>query len=407
VEGKMNSKGQNFYRTLMIIFITAIITLILSTVLFYNIVKNNPELKLSVNESNKIENVGEAIKSINKILEHYYLGDFPDEKTMVDGAVKGYVDSLNDEYTEYMTATDWQEYKENQLGNYIGFGVYLKSVDNGQQIVAIIKNSPAEKAELEVDDILIKVDDIVCTKDNGTEVTDYIKNEEVGKTINVDILRKGETISKQIKTEMVRIAQIESKMLEENVGYLQIVTFDMGCADDFKEKCNDLLKNGAKALIIDLRNNTGGVLSETISICELFLDKDDIILITRDKNNSKKIYKDKNKREIDVPIVLLTNNLSASASEVMAAALKDNNRTTIIGTKTYGKGVLQDVLSLSNGASLKITTHEFLRPNEEKIHKIGIEPDIELDIPVEYSNIIYVPEGEDNQLQKAIEVLQQ
>ena len=157
--------------------------------------------------------------------------------------------------------------------------------------------------------------------------------------------------------------------------------------------------------MLDLRNNTGGVLEEAINIANLLLDKDSKIIITHDKENGEKVYNAKKAKEFNMPIVVLTNEYSASASEVLVAALKDNNRAKIVGTKTFGKGILQEVLTLSNEAALKITTNEFLTPNGNKIHKVGIEPDVEVKLPEKYTNIMYVPEGEDNQLDKAIELL--
>lgn len=398
-------KNQNIYKIIMIILITAIISLLLSTVFIYNYVKGNPGTKYVFVGTEKNMNLQKSIAAIRDIIDEYYLGDIPDDNAMIEGAIKGYVEALNDEYTEYMTSSEWQEYQEDALGNYTGLGVLLTGVENGQEIVGIIKNSPAQKYGLEVGDIIVKVDEIQCNKDNGSEITDYIKNGRIGTKFKVEILRGEEKISKDITRELVRTIQVQNKMLENNIGYIKLSTFDQQCADDFKNNCNELISNGAKGIIIDLRNNTGGVLTEALSIAEMFLDKDAKMLITHNKENGETIYKSKTNKEVDLPVVIIVNEYSASASEVLVAALKDNNRATILGTKTYGKGILQDVLSLSNGAALKITTQEFLRPNGGKIHEVGIEPDITLDIPSEYTNIVYVPEGEDNQLQKAIEIL--
>lgn len=401
------NKNENVYKVIMIVLITAIVSILISTVFVYNYTKGTTGTKYVFLGTENNTDLDKSISSIRKIIDEYYLGEVPSENDMVEGAIKGYVEALGDEYTEYMSAPDWTEYKEEVLGNYIGLGVYLKSVDAGQQIVAIIKNSPAQKAELEVGDIITKIDDIVVTKDNGDEATDYIKNGKEGTTFKLEALRGEETITREIKREAVRILQISNQMLENNVGYMYISTFNIGVASDFKENYQELANNGAKALILDLRNNTGGVFTEALSIAEMFLDKNATMLISYDKKNGETVYKSKTDKEIDLPVVVLTNHYSASASEVLVAALKDNNRATILGTKTYGKGILQDVLSLSNGASLKITTQEFIRPNGQKIHEVGIEPDIVLDIPSQYSNIAYVPTEEDNQLQRAKELLKQ
>ena len=399
------NKKQNNYKFVMVVLITAILSILISTVIVYNCTKGNLGTKYVFVGNKNETDYDRAIASIREIIDDYYLGDLPEENDLVEGAIKGYVEALDDEYTEYMTADDWSEYKEEALGNYIGIGVVLRTMDKGQEIYQVIKNSPAQKAELEVGDIITKVDDIIATKENMEEVTNYIKSKKEGTKFKVELLRGEETISKEVESETVRILQIDSEMLDDNIGYMYIATFDMGVAEDFKANYKELKEAGVKSLIIDLRNNTGGVFDEAMSIAEMFLDKDVTMLICHDKKNGETVYKSKTDKEIDLPVVILTNEYSASASEVLVAALKDNKRATILGTKTYGKGVLQSVLSLSNGGSLKITTQEFFRPNGEKINKVGIEPDIVLDIPSQYSNILYVPDEQDNQLQKAEEIL--
>lgn len=399
------NKKQNIYTIIMIILITAIVSLLLSTVFVYNYVTNNSGTKYVFVGTEKNMNLQKSVSAIRDIIDEYYLGDVPNDNDMIEGAVKGYVAALDDEYTEYMTSEEWKEYQTDALGNYTGLGVVLTGDDMGQKITNIVKNSPAEKNGLKIGDIILKVDDIVCNKDNGEEVTEHIKNGETGTKFKLEVQRGEERFTKEITRELVRVIQISNKMLENNIGYIKLSTFDQGCAEDFRNNCEELISNGARSIIIDVRNNTGGVLDGALDIAEMFLDKDATMLISRNKNNKEKIYKSSTKKEIDLPVVVLTNEYSASASEVLVAALKDNNAATIVGTKTYGKGVLQDVLSLSNGAALKITSYEFLRPSGEKIHKVGIEPDVVLEIPAEYTNIVYVPEGKDNQLKKAIDLL--
>ena len=400
-------KKQNLYKNLMIILITIIVSLLISTIFVYNYTKYGPGIKLVYSGTGENTSLQKSIDSIRRILDQYYLSEMPSEEQLIKGAIKGYVDAINDKYTEYLTSSDWNEYKEDELGNYIGLGVLITGVDDGQKIVGIIKHSPAEKNELQVGDIMLKVDDIVCTKDNGDDIAKYIKNGKSGTSFKLEYKNKEEVISKTIQREMVRVIQIDSEMLEDNIGYIYVPTFDLKCANDFKENIQSLINDGAKGIIVDLRNNTGGVLTEALSMAEMLLDKDDIMLITRDKKNGEYIYKSKTDKEFDIPMVVLVNEYSASASEVLVGALKDNNRAIILGTTTYGKGVLQDVLSLSNGDSLKVTTQEFLRPSGKKIHEIGIEPDITLPLPEGYTNVKYLPEGLDNQLDKAKELLKE
>lgn len=399
----MNKKS-SFYKTIMIVLITAIITLLLSTILMYNFFRLNPSTKyVFVGKDNT--NLQDSISGIREILDKYYYGTIPDNSNMVEGAIKGYVAALGDEYSEYMTSDEWKEYKEEALGNYTGLGVYFVSDDSGMKISKVIKGSPAEKSGLQLDDIVTKVDDMICTKDNMNEVTDYIKDGEVGSKFKIEFLRNGQTMNKEITRETVRAIQVQSEIMENNIGYIKLLTFDNGSAEDFKNNCNDLIKKGAKAIVLDLRNNTGGVLQEALSMAEMLLNKNDKIIMTSGKVDGEKTYKVEKDQQINLPMAVLTNEYSASASEILVAALKDNKRATIIGTKTYGKGVMQEVLNLSNGAALKVTTDEFVTPNGDKINKVGIAPDINIELPEKYTNIIYVPKNEDNQLQKSIEVV--
>ena len=397
----------DYYKIAMLVIITIMITLLVSSVVIYNYFRSNPNVKyvLAQNEDGTTD-LEAAIKNMRAIIDQYYLySDDIDENDMVEGAIKGYVEGLGDEYTSYMSKEDWEEFKEDNLGTYIGLGVYMSGQENGALIEYVYKDSPADKNDIKEGDIITKVDHITVTKDNLSDATKYIRTGTVGTTFKVEVLRDGKTFTKTIKREIVRTAPIESEMLENNIGYMYIFTFDELCAQDFEENYKELKEQGAKELIIDLRNNTGGVLQETIDIAEMMLDKGDKILVSHNRENGETVYTSKTKDEVEIPVVVLMNEYSASASEVLAGALQDNKRAKIIGTKSYGKGVMQEVLSLSNGGALKITTEEFVSPNGNKINEVGITPDIEIEIPEEYPNIMYVPEDEDNQLKRAIEEL--
>ena len=227
------NKKQNNYKFVMVVLITAILSILISTVIVYNCTKGNLGTKYVFVGNKNETDYDRAIASIREIIDDYYLGDLPEENDLVEGAIKGYVEALDDEYTEYMTADGWSEYKEEALGNYIGIGVVLRTMDKGQEIYQVIKNSPAQKAELEVGDIITKVDDIIATKENMEEVTNYIKSKKEGTKFKVELLRGEETISKEVESETVRILQIDSEMLDDNIGYMYIATFDMGVAEDF------------------------------------------------------------------------------------------------------------------------------------------------------------------------------
>ena len=191
-------------------------------------------------------------------------------------------------------------------------------------------------------------------------------------------------------------------MLENNIAYIQVLDFDGGTAEEFKENYEALKKQGATSLIIDIRSNGGGVVDEAIDMLEMICDKDSTLLIETDKHGNEEITKSSKNPIIDIPVVVLVNETSASASEIFAGALKDNGKATIIGTKTYGKGVIQSLMRLADGSGIKITTEEYCTPNRNKINKIGIEPDITVELP---EGIEELTRENDTQLKRAIEEL--
>ena len=194
-------------------------------------------------------------------------------------------------------------------------------------------------------------------------------------------------------------------MLENNIGYIEFSSFDDGTAEDFKSKYEELEKQGITSLIIDLRNNGGGIVDEALEIAEYIADKGSVLLYEVDKNNNEEVEKSKNEPIINMPIVILTNENTASSSEILAGALKDLGKAKIVGTKTYGKGVIQEVISLSDGSGLKITTKKYLTPNRTEINGVGIEPDETVELPDTVTSALNVNEEDDTQLRKAIEIL--
>ena len=231
----------------------------------------------------------------------------------------------------------------------------------------------------------------------------YNENGELEKT--VEIKRKNQNKEIEVERRKIIISHIDSKMINESIGYISISDFEGGCAQEFEENYRNLEKQGVNSLIIDIRNNGGGLVDEAIAILELITDKGSTLLITTDKNEAEEITKSEKNPIINMPIVLLVNEYSASASEIMAGALKDNNRATLVGVTTYGKGVIQKVYPLTDGSGLKMTTNEYFTPNHNKINKIGIEPNKKIDLPKEIKNKTNITEEEDIQLQKAIEIL--
>ena len=407
-------KRQRIYKSIMLVALTAFITCIITTACLvekYDIGNGTGVLSSLIGSTND-DKITEALSNIENLIEKYYLYDI-DEQKAIDGAISGYVDSLGDEYTEYIPASEMEEYTETIMGNFVGIGIYMvqNTEKNVIEVLAPIKESPAEKAGILPGDIIKSVNGVQYTGEQMTEASNNIKGEE-GSKVKLEILRGEETLNfeierKKINTNPVVSEKIEAQtaQLEGNIGYLEISSFDEGTAEDFKTKFEQLKSEGITSLIIDLRNNGGGIVDEALAIADYIVPKGKDLLITVDKDGNEEIEKSENDPIIDMPIVVLVNENTASASEILAGALKDLDEATIVGTKTYGKGVIQQVLSLRTGAGLKVTVEEYYTPNRTKINKVGIEPDEVVELPETVKNPLLVTKEEDTQLQKAIEIL--
>ena len=339
---------------------------------------------------------------IRTLLDEDYIGELNDEQ-MIETAIKGYVAGVGDEYTEYYTEEEMNAQYETAMGNYVGIGIYMiVNYEEGTiEVVEPMENSPALEAGMQEGDMIISVNGEELTPENVRDLSNDIKGEE-GTTVKLGIKRGEETLEIEVERRRIEVSHIESRMLENNIAYIQVLDFDGGTAKEFKENYEDLKEQGATSLIIDIRGNGGGVVDEAIDMLEMICDKDSTLLIETDKNGNEEIIKSEENPIIDVPVIVLLNGNSASASEIFAGALKDNEKATILGTKTYGKGVIQTLLRLPDGSGLKMTTEEYCTPNRNKINKIGIEPNITVELP---ENIEEVTEENDTQLQRAIEEL--
>lgn len=395
-------KRKNIYKVVMLVVLVAVITFITTTLFMYKYIGGNVKYVQVSSENSKISS---ALTSIRKIIDKKFLGEIDEEK-ILNETIKGYVKGLDDPYTEYMTKEEMEEFNTDIMGNFTGIGIYLTNDVERNVIVIIspIKDSPAYKAGILPGDIITKVDGVSYTGEQLTEASNKIKG-EIGTKVKLEILRNDETIELEITREHIKINHVESKILNNNIGYIEFNSFDDGCSDEFKEKVEELKSKNITSLIIDIRNNGGGLVDEAIKIADYIVEKDATLLITKDKTGEEEITKAEIDPIIDVPIVVLTNGSSASASEILAGALKDNGKATIVGEKTYGKGVIQQLLTLTDGSGLKITTSEYYTPNRNKINEVGITPDVEVKLDEEIEDELTIEESKDNQLQKAIEIL--
>ncbi len=383
--------------------ITTIILLIIVAVfsseftMYYyakTIIPNKTEA--SVDSDENINIIAKNLKNFRKLIDQVYIGEIDEEK-LLNETIKGYVNGLDDEYSEYMTTDEWDDFQSQALGNYVGIGIYMATDKNNNVVVlSPIEGSPAEKAGIEQGDIIALVNEENVLGTSSDKVASLIKGEE-GTEVKIKVLRDDEYLDFNLKREAIKIYHVEEEMLENNIGYISLLTFDEGCADEFKNAIDSLKNQGAKKLIIDLRNNTGGLVEEALKIADYFIPKGENLLITVDANGNKEYSKSENDPIIDCEIIVLSNEYSASASEILLGALKDSGKAKSVGTKTFGKGVIQSVYLLEDNSALKLTVNEYFTPNETKINKVGIEPDYEVELDEEAE--------EDSQLNKAIELL--
>ena len=401
----MDKERKNrIYKIIMIVAIAVFLTFMVTSISLYTYFVNNP-ISITSKSSSSSKDIAGTLQKYKEIIDKYYLGDVDEEK-LKEGAIKGYIEGLGDPYTEYISADEMEDYLSDTMGNFVGIGIYMvKNTEKGKiQVLAPIKGSPAEKAGIQAGDLILTVDGVDYSADEMTIASNKIKGEE-GTTVTIEVLRGTETKKYELKREKVKVNQVEGKVLSNNIGYINFTSFDETTADDFKTKFEELNKQGIKSLIIDLRNNGGGIVDQALQIADYVADKDSVLLYEVDKNNKETVKKAKTDPIINMPIIILTNENTASASEILAGALKDLRKAKTVGTTTYGKGVIQQILKLSDGSGLKVTIEEYQTPNRNKIHKIGIAPDEEVKLPDSVTNVLNVTESEDTQLQKAIEML--
>lgn len=398
------NNGQKIYKIVMLVMITIIITSLVTAYGTYQYL-NSKGIAGSKRASSNLSGLEYTLSKFRSELEKKYIGEINDDE-LIDGALKGYVAALGDPYTVYYTKEEMKEIMQETNGNFVGIGIYmtLNKDKNAIEVIRPIENSPAEKAGIMQGDLIVKVDGEEYTGDKLEEASNKIKGEE-GTKVKLEVVRGNETKQFEIARRKVLISHISTKVLESNIGYIAITDFDGGCADEFETKYKKLKEQGITKLIIDIRNNGGGIVDEAIDIIDLMTEKDSTLLITKDKNDNEEITKAKKKPIINMPTVVLTNEYSASASEILAGALRDNKKAILVGTTTYGKGIIQELHQLTDGSGLKITTNEYFTPNRSSINKIGIKPDVEIDLTDKAKTNPNLTDKEDNQLQKAIEVL--
>lgn len=411
----MEEKKNRIYRTIMIVVLTTFVTFMLTSFWMYSYLKeDNQTLTLSGNTgllkeltSSSNTSIDNYINKIKKTIDDYYLWNNDiNEEDLKNSAIKGYVAGLGDEYTEYIPASKMKDYTESITGSFVGVGIYMVADEESDRVLVYypIPGSPAEKAGIKSGDLIISVDDVEYTAKDFDRIASFIKG-KAGTKVKLIIEREGQRIPYELIREKITTNPITAKMIEGNIGYLKVPSFDEDTSKSFKEKVQELQNQGAQKLIIDLRNNGGGIVDEAVDIADMLLEKGKTIISTVNNKDKKTVTYSKNDPTITMPVIVLVNENSASASEILACSLQDNERAKLVGTKTYGKGIIQTLLSLTDGSGLKITTEQYYTPKETSIHKEGIKPDEEVKLPDTVKSIYSLEENEDTQLKKAIEML--
>lgn len=397
----MSEKSEKIYKVIMLVVITALVSSLLTAVVVTERITAKSSVE-KIAEGDGTTGIETTLAYIRTLLQDEYIGELDDEQ-MLETAIKGYVAGVGDEYTVYYTKEEMDDQYDAAVGNYVGIGIYMiVNYEEGTiEVVSVMDGSPALEKGIQAGDMITKVNGKELTPDTVSDLSNEIKGEE-GTTVQLEITRGEEKIDLEVERKRIEVSHIESEMLENNIAYIQVLDFDGGTAEEFKENYEALKEQGATSLIIDIRSNGGGVVDEAIDMLEMICDKDSTLLIETDKHGNEEITKSSKNPIIDIPVVVLVNETSASASEIFAGALKDNGKATIIGTKTYGKGVIQSLMRLADGSGIKITTEEYCTPNRNKINKIGIEPDITVELP---EGIEELTRENDTQLQRAIEEL--
>jgi carboxyl-terminal processing protease len=342
------------------------------------------------------------VEAIEEVIDKYYYKDEDiDKDAMIEGMYAGIVDSLGDPYSVYYTAEEWESLMEDTEGIYYGIGAYL-SLDEATglaKISGVIADTPAEEAGLRENDIIYQVDGESIQGLELSEIVSKVKGTE-GTTVHLTIIREGETdyLELDVERRQIETPTVTYEMYDNEIGYIQIKEFDEVTTDQFTEALDAVKAADAKGLILDLRGNPGGSLPVVVEIARNILPEGRIVY-TEDKYGEQEEYTCDGKNELQIPLVVLVNGNSASASEILAGAIKDYNKGTLIGTTTFGKGIVQRVLPLTDGTAMKLTISAYYTPNGNNIHGIGIEPDIECELDTE----AYYEEGTDNQLDRALE----
>lgn len=403
-----NKHGKKSYFAGLITGVIWGIAVVFILIILSNIIESE------LTESGKIsDNVGTSALTgsskssiIKQYIDKYFMEDV-DNDILTEGMYKGMLESLNDPYSVYYTKDEVKSLKQSSEGEYVGLGISVTQ-NNETKVITVTKvydDSPAKDAGIESGDTIYSINDNVLTDETLDELLVDIKGEE-GKEVKMQLKRGEETIDADMKLREVLIDVVSYEMLEDNIGYIIIDQFTGTSTEQVEEAINDLKSQGMERIIVDLRDNPGGQLECIQAILNYFLPKDKLLLYSETKDGEQEKYYTENDGLItDMPLCVLVNENSASASEVFAGVVKCYDRGKLVGTKTFGKGIMQSTFGLSDGTAIKLTIGKYYLPDDSNIHGIGIEPDYEVKLPEDVTNVWALKHPDDPQLTKAIEVV--
>lgn len=369
-------------------------------------VKNFLQYNNIVLSEKEYDDIEDKFQDIGQVLERRYYEDFEMED-LYESSIEGFVNGIGDPYTTYFSKDEFDSFLEGLAGSYEGIGVVVSYGENGKDIIVVapFEDSPGEKGGMLPSDKIIKVDNIEVTGMTLEQVVDRIRGEK-GTQVTITVYREEsqETLDLVITRDVISMQTVSYEMLDNNIGYIQLSGFEEVTYDQFMEAYQDLEAQGQEGMIIDLRNNPGGLVTSVEAISDELLPEG-LIVYTEDKaGNREELFSDAG-HQFTKPLVILVNENSASASEILAGAVKDYGIGTIVGTTTFGKGLVQSSFRLDDGSALKVTIAKYFTPSGNYIHSIGIEPDVIVELPKEYENQLYIERENDTQFQKAVEVM--
>ncbi|MBQ6998933.1 MAG: S41 family peptidase [Clostridia bacterium] len=384
------------------IIITAVITFFVTAALMIFVVGGGLILLLP-----QFADTGaQKLQRIETLIDGYYIYDYDKEK-MMDSALSAFAAEVGDPYTQYINKEDFKEMMQSVEGDYVGIGVEVTVDQDDITVIAPFDDSPAARAGILPGDKIVKVDGVNVSAQNYNEAISMIKGDgsSAGKRITLTVKRGDENMDIIVEREKVIITTAKERMLENGVGYIRISNFGDHTADEFTKCLDNLKAYGVKGIVIDLRNNPGGTLDSVVKVADYLLPEANIITIKDKQGNEKKYDSDSDYN--DLPLCVLINKYSASASEALAGAIADNGRGILIGEKSFGKGIVQSIFEMGDGTAFKLTTAKYYTPGGTCIDKVGITPQIEVGLDEEMSQkaVTQIPYERDYQLQRAVQEL--